>query len=72
MSHPIEFRPGALRDLRERRDIRLEDLADRAQVSARQLRNIENGAGVPRADTLARIASALHVGVQAFFAKRSQ
>jgi transcriptional regulator with XRE-family HTH domain len=67
----VEYLPTAVKTLRERRDLRIEDLAVRAHVSPRQLRYIEQGA-IPRADTLARLATALRVSIQAFFAKRSQ
>lgn len=65
----VIYEPRTLKVLRGRQQLRVEDLATRARLSARQLRSLEQGA-IPRADTLAKLASALGVPVESFFVER--
>lgn len=52
-----------LRRLRQARKLSQGDLASRAGLSRVGYRNIETGTAVPKADTLARLAAALEVGL---------
>ena len=65
----VSYEPGKLKAMRGQRGLRVEDLAEKARLSARQLRALEQGA-IPRADTLAKLATALGVTVQAFYSER--
>lgn len=56
-----------LQRLREQRGLTLEELADRAGVSAATLSQLERGQGNPSFATLLRIASGLKVPVPMFF-----
>jgi transcriptional regulator with XRE-family HTH domain len=67
MSMVTEYLPNALKTLRTRRRLRVDELAQRARLSERAIRNLEDGA-IPKADTLAKLAAALRVDVRAFFA----
>jgi transcriptional regulator with XRE-family HTH domain len=65
----VIYEPGTLKALRRQRRLRVEDLAAKARVSPRQVHYIEHGS-IPKADTLAKLATALGVPVQAFFSGR--
>ena len=61
------MKPTPLREVRKRRNLRIEDLAVAAGVSARQIQRIETGQCVPLRATQAAIAAALGVKVSALF-----
>ena len=64
----IAYEPRAVKVLRTRKGFRIDELAHRARVSQRQIRYLERGA-IPKADTLAKLASALGVSVRAFYSE---
>ena len=57
----------ALKRLRERAGLRIDALAHEAGMSENALRLIERGVSIPRADSVASLATALGVEVQEFF-----
>ena len=63
----LRYRRTAIKELREEEGLPLDDLARRAKLTTRNLRYLERGPQIPRADTLARLAQALGVGIGMFF-----
>lgn len=63
----MKYDRRAAKRLRLRRGVKVDALARRARVTPNALRLIERGVSQPRADTLAKLAGALEVGVEAFF-----
>jgi len=57
----------ALKRLRERAGLRIDVLAHEAGMSENAVRLIERGVSIPRADSVASLATALGVEVQEFF-----
>ena len=57
-----------LRELRQKRGMRLEDLADAAHMSKTYLSNLEGGVKVPSLTTVVRLAVALDCKVTALVA----
>ena len=57
----------ALRRLREKRGLLLPELASLAGLAPNTVNYIERGVTAPRADTLAKLATALNVDVSKFF-----
>ena len=53
--------------LRERRGLSQSDLAERAQISISFLSNIERGLKFPQPDVLAKLSTALGIGVHELF-----
>ena len=64
----MKYRPEAIKELRLKLGLRLEEVAERARLGERNLRNLERGFQIPKADTLAKLATALRVPVSQFFA----
>lgn len=62
----LHYESGLARQYRRNLRLTADEIAKRAEISVRGLRAIEAGA-IPKADTLARIASALGLKVGAFF-----
>ena len=58
--------------LRERRGLTQEALADKARIHRVSLANIERGAKLPTLDTLERLAKALRVSMRDFFPPKQQ
>jgi transcriptional regulator with XRE-family HTH domain len=58
-----------LRDLREERGLRQEDLAQRANMNFNTISRIENGYHLPSATSMVHLASALEVGPGELFPK---
>ena len=63
----VRYDPKALRRCRRKQAIGQGELAHRARLSLRGLGYLEHGLHEPRAGTLARLASALGVSIDAFF-----
>jgi transcriptional regulator with XRE-family HTH domain len=62
----MEINHKKIKDLRIEKGFSQEELADRAGLNLRTIQRIENGATVPRGDSLQRIASALDVSPDLF------
>jgi len=56
---------------RERRGLSQSDMAERAQISISFLSNIERGLKFPQPDILAKLSTALGIGVHEFFLENS-
>lgn len=63
----MKYRPNAIKELRQGFGLRLEEVAERAKLGERNLRNLERGFQIPKADTLAKLATAFGVPVSRFF-----
>lgn len=63
---------GKLRAIRQRRQLSLRDLAQKAEVSASMLSQIENGKAYPSVRSLYNIAAALGVPVDYFFPEQAE
>lgn len=66
----MRYDQRAVRRLREERGLSVPKLAKKARITPRTLNYIEKGFSEPRATTLAKLAVALEVSVEAFFARK--
>lgn len=66
----MKYDRRALRALRSKSGLTRDELANRARLSERTLYFLERGVTEPKASTLAKLAQALGVSVEAFFERK--
>jgi transcriptional regulator with XRE-family HTH domain len=68
----LRYDRDAIRRLREKRKLTMQQLADKAGITGRTLSYIEKAYSDPRASTLAKLATALGVSVGALFIRKDK
>lgn len=68
----IKYDRRAPKRLREERGVSIGDLARASRLTERTIAYIEKGYSDPKATTLAKLAHALGVSVEAFFLRKDQ